>query len=316
MRTTCVFGMNNGQVAMNTDQLQTFVVLARTGSFTKAAAELNLSQPAVSRHIQKLEHELGVPLLDQRRGRIELSEAGERLLTFADEVIEGRRRLMESLGHGPRALEGELRIAASTTPGEFLVPGLVAAFTKRHPRVTTQVLIADSSEVPERLRSRRYDIGFSGVELADKDLYHQEVATDEIVLAVPAKHPFAGRASVELRELAGQPFVMREPGSGTFMSFQSALRGMGAEMPPYRTVMVLSTTTAVVSAVASGFGLGLVSLMALDARGPGGPVAVRIEGIPLRRCLYLVLERERALPPAPSAFCTWVMFQTGNGDRR
>src|SRR5579863_3906029 len=134
--------MNNEGVAMNTDQLQTFVVLARTGSFTKAAAELNLSQPAVSRHIQKLEHELGVPLLDQRRGRIELSEAGERLLTFADEVIEGRRRLMESLGAGPRALEGELRIAASTTPGEFLVPGLVAAFTKRHPRVTTQVLIA------------------------------------------------------------------------------------------------------------------------------------------------------------------------------
>src|SRR6266542_3392775 len=113
--------------------MQTFVVLARCGSFTGAAAELNLSQPAVSRQVQKLEAELGHALLSRRRGRIELSDAGERFRAYA-EVVVGHERLLEDLAGWPSRLAGDLRIVASTTPGEFLVPGLVAAFTADNPR--------------------------------------------------------------------------------------------------------------------------------------------------------------------------------------
>ena len=294
---------------MNLDQLETFLVLARCGSFTRAAAELHLSQPAVSRHIQKLEQELSVSLLTRRRGRIELSEAGERVRSYAEDVVGGHRRLVADLGDHPSRLAGDLRIVASTTPGEFLVPGLVSAFTASHPRVAPRIQIADSTEVVAQLRSRRADVGFSGVKLPGRDLVHRPIATDEIVLAVPPLHSFASRDSVELSELAGQPFLTRESGSGTHLSFLALLAEQGLELPPYRPVMVLSNTAAIVSAVSRGYGIGLVSCLALKGRGPGGPVAVRIAGLALTRRLYLVVEKDRPLPPPAASFADWVPSQ-------
>jgi DNA-binding transcriptional LysR family regulator len=294
---------------LNLDQLETFRVLVRCGSFTRAAAELRLSQPAVSRHIQKLEQELGVTLLTRRRGRIELSQAGERVRSYAEDVAGGYDRLVADLGKQPSRLAGELRIVASTTPGEFLVPGLVSAFTASHPRVAPRIQIADSAEVVAQLRLRKADVGFSGAKLPGRDLVHRHIATDEIVLAVPPLHSFAARASVELSELGGQPFLTRESGSGTHLSFLALLAEHGLEVPPYRSVMVLSNTAAIVSAVGSGYGIGLVSCLALQGRGPGGPVAVRIAGLTLTRSLYLVVEKDRPLPPAAASFADWVPGQ-------
>jgi DNA-binding transcriptional LysR family regulator len=294
---------------LNLDQLQTFLVLARCGSFTRAAAELHLSQPAVTRHIQKLEQGLGVTLLASRRGRIELSPAGERVRSYAEEVVGGHVRLLADLAEQPSRLAGELRIVASTTPGEFLVPGLVSAFTTSHPRVSPRIQIADSTEVVAQLRSRNADVGFSGVKLPGRDLVHRHIATDEIVLAVPPLHPFSSRTSVELSELAGQPFLTRESGSGTHLSFLALLAEHGLEVPPYRSVMVLSNTAAIVSAVGNGYGIGFVSCLALQGRGPGGPVAVRIAGLTLTRSLYLVVEKDRPLPPPAATFAGWVPSQ-------
>jgi DNA-binding transcriptional LysR family regulator len=294
---------------LNLDQLETFLVLARCGSFTRAAAELHLSQPAVSRHIQKLEQRLGTTLLTRRRGRIELSQAGERVRSYAEEVAGGYVRLVADLGQQPSRLTGELRIVASTTPGEFLVPGLVSAFTASHPRVSPRIQIADSTDVVAQLRLRKADVGFSGVKLPGRDLVHRHIATDEIVLAVPPLHPFASRASVELSELAGQPFLTRESGSGTHLSFLALLAEHGLEVPPYRSVMVLSNTAAIVSAVGNGYGIGLVTCLALQGRGPGGPVAVRIAGLTLSRSLYLVVEKDRPLPPPAASFADWVTSQ-------
>ncbi|MCW3036161.1 MAG: transcriptional regulator, LysR family [Actinobacteria bacterium] len=298
---------------MNLDQLQTFLLLARCGSFTRAAAELHLSQPAVSRHIQKLERELGVTLLTRRRGRVELSPAGERVRSYAEEVVGGHVRLLADLAEQPSRLAGELRIVASTTPGEFLVPGLVSAFTTSHPRVSPRIQIADSTEVVAQLRSRNADVGFSGVKLPGRDLVHRPIATDEIVLAVPPLHPFASRTSVELSELAGQPFLTRESGSGTHLSFLALLAEHGLEVPPYRPVMVLSNTAAIVSAVGNGYGIGFVSCLALRGRGPEGPVAVRIAGLTLTRSLYLVVEKDRPLPPPAASFAGWVPSQETPG---
>jgi DNA-binding transcriptional LysR family regulator len=294
---------------MNLDQLQTFVILARCGSFTRAAAELHLSQPAVSRHIQKLEQELEVTLLRRRRGRVELSPAGERLRSYAEEVVGGHERLVADLSEKPSRLAGELRIVASTTPGEFLVPGLVSAFTAIHPGVSPRIQIADSTEVVSQLRARKADVGFSGVKVPGRDLVHRGIATDEIVLAVPHDHSFASRASIELSELTGQAFLMRESGSGTHLSFLALLAEQGLEVPPYRPVMVLSNTAAIVSAVGNGYGLGLVSCLALQGRGPEGPVAVRIAGLVLTRSLYLVVEKDRPLPPPAARFADWVPSQ-------
>ncbi|GAC1368415.1 MAG: selenium metabolism-associated LysR family transcriptional regulator [Actinomycetota bacterium] len=296
---------------MNLDQLETFLALIRCGSFTRAAEELAMTQPAVSRHIQRLEEDLGVCLLTQRRGHIELSAAGERLREYADEVVAGYQRLQEVLRHEASPLIGTLNITASSAPGEFVVPGLVAGFTALHPQVAPRILMADSSEVAAQLRDRRCDVGFCGVEAPGRDLHHQEIGTDEIVLAVPSGHPFGKRPSIEVRELAGQPFLAREAGSGTHQTFLAALAELGLELPAYRTVMVLGSTQAIISAVQGGYGMGLVSSLALEGRGHGGPIGVRVSDLALRRSLHMVVERDRPLGPVPAAFVTWVLLCRG-----
>lgn len=292
---------------MDLAQLQSFVAVARRRSFTLAAQELDLTQPGVSRQVQKLEQELGVALLDRRHGGVELTPEGHRFRAYAEDALDRYERLRREL-QSVDAVSGELLIAASTTPGEFLVPGLVARFTALHPNVRPRVFIADSAEVLTELTERRWDLGFVGVHLPRRGLSYDVVAEDEVVLAVPAGHPFAARATVELAELEGQPFIEREGGSGTMLSVRAAVAKHGLELPAWRVAMVLNTTQAVVSAVQSGYGLGLVSSLALADRPAGRIALVRLAELSLRRPLYLVQEQRRPLPPVAAAFTAWVRY--------
>lgn len=294
---------------MDLTWLETFLQVAKHGSFTRASEDLHLTQPGVSRQVQKLERELGVLLFERREGAVHLTAAGERLRTYAEDVLERRRRLLVELQGETTTLSGELRIAASTTPGEFLVPGLVARFTEQYPEVRPQVFITDSSMVVEELVARRWDVGFVGAKLTRRGLRYYPVGEDEVVLATPPDHPFAARSEVALPELEGQPFVEREGGSGTLRTVHQALAERGLSLPPHRTVMVLGTTQAVVSAVENGYGIGWVSSLALEHRGPGRVAVVRLAGVSLRRVLYLIHETRRPLPPVAAAFVNWARKQ-------
>ena len=154
-------------------------------------------------------------------------------------------------------LEGDLRIGASSTPGEFLVPQWVAAFVAHHPGVRPEIAIADTGIVEDAVRAHRYDLGFVGACLQGRGLEYTVVADDEVVLAVPADHPFAARGAVTLDELAGQPFLVREGGSGTAASVVRLLAERGLQLPAHRTVMVLGSTQAIVSGRRTGVRTGL-----------------------------------------------------------
>jgi DNA-binding transcriptional LysR family regulator len=291
-------------------QLETFVAVARELSFTRAAESVHLTQPGVSRQIQRIEQELEVALVGRRRGGIELTPAGERFRAWASEVLQSHRQLVKELRASTEGLTGELRIAASTTPGDFLVPWLAAGFAAGHPGVHPRVVIANSMEVLEELRHGRCEVAFTGMKVPGRDLTFHPVADDEVVLAVPDHHPFAARGEVALAELAGQPFLEREPDSGTFQTFLAAVSERGLALPAWRAVMVLSSGQAVVSGVQSGHGLGLVSSLALQDRSPERVVAVRLAGLPLRRRLYLVTDKGRTLPRPATAFVAWVLEVT------
>ena len=292
---------------MDLAELESFVAVARFSSFTRAAEERHLTQPGVSRQVQKLERELGVVLVERRRGAVELTEEGRHFRAYAEEALERHRRVLWELRQKAGALAGELHIAASSTPGEFLVPDLVARFTTEHPEVHTQVFTANSAEVVAELRERRWDLGFVGARLSGGDLQYDVIAEDEVVLAVPAGHPLAERNEVKLAELRGQPFLEREGGSGTLLSVRAALAERGQRLPQYRVVMVLNSTQAVLSAVQSGYGMGFVSSLALKGRWNYKLSRVRLAGLPLRRSLYLVRERRRLLSPVATAFANWVV---------
>ncbi|MBI3973460.1 MAG: LysR family transcriptional regulator [Chloroflexi bacterium] len=294
---------------MSDVELDGFLIVAQRGSITLAAQELGLTQSGLSRQLQRLERRLGILLFERTRGGVRLTPAGERYRAYAEDVVTRRRRLLEELRGEATAtpLGGELRIAASTTPGEFLVPRLVAEFTARYPGVRPVVFTTDSRAVIDCVAERQWDIGFVGAQLAAKGVRFDPVATDEVVLAVPAGHPLAQHAAVPLEALAGQDFVEREGGSGTLLSVRQALAARGLTLPPYRVRMTLSTTHAIVSAVRSGYGIGFVSSLALAEPLDRRVVAVRLAGVPLERRLYLVRHARDVLPAQARRFVEFAL---------
>lgn len=290
--------------------LRSFVSVVQLGQFTLAAKEIGITQPGVTRHVQKLERAFGIPLIERLGGGIILTESGREVFSYAEKALMNFDRLLVEVNNANGVLFGDLRIAASSTPGEFLVPNWINQFSLLHPGVRPHVFIADSQDVLEELREGRWDLGFVGVRphgRALQALQYDIVSEDSVILAVPFGHPFAKRKEVRLAELEGQPFVEREGGSGTQLSVRSALDHRKLRLPNYRVAMVLSTTQAVVSAVQSGYGLGLVSSLALESRDPNRVVRVRVKELPSRRQIFLVRERGRALPPLVKSFATWVL---------
>jgi DNA-binding transcriptional LysR family regulator len=292
---------------MDTWILEAVLLVADRGSFTIAAQELGISQPGLSRQIQKLERSLGVPLFVRAHDGVRLTAAGQRYCAFAREVMARHHQFLHEVRDLDGEVAGELRIAASTTPAEFVVPRLVADFTTRYPQVKATVFTTDSGGVVDELLSGRSEVGFIGARLARHRLRFNPVAEDEVVLAVPAYHPFAGRREVALDELADQRVVEREGGSGTLLSVRRALAERGLTLPTYRVSMTLTTTQAIVSAVRAGYGVGFVSSLAVAEQTDGRVVGVRLAGLALHRRLYLVRRKSHALPPVVRLFADFVL---------
>lgn len=295
---------------MNLDHLRAITQVADSGSITEAASDLGMTQSGVSRQIQRVEQELGVRLFDRDHGRARLTAAGERFRIFADDTLKEYDELLREIRDNiPPQLSGALRISASTAPGESLVGDLVARFVQNHPLINPRVLISDTAMVIDDLRERRSDVGFTGLVDDDSRLHYQPITDDEIVLAVPRKHRFAGRGEVQLSEIAGEPFLDREVGSGTLRTVRAMVTARGMQMPPYKVVMELSTTHAIVSAVARGIGLGWVSKQAIEGRDLSQIATVRVTDLPLNRSLYIVHDARRSLPPVACTFIEWAISE-------
>ena len=172
---------------MDLGALRSFVAVCRSGSFHEAARERHVSQPGVSRHVQRLEEEVGVALLVRNRKRVVPTAAGSRLFTYAMDTIAAHDRIIESLARDDAAVEGELRIAASTAPGEYLLPGLLSQFTEIYPRVRPRVAVTDSASAIAQVAEGHSDLGFTGMRGGGPSLEWTVVAEDELVLAVPRK---------------------------------------------------------------------------------------------------------------------------------
>ena len=294
---------------MDLDQIQSFLAVAQRHSFTQAARERGLTQPGISRQVQKLERALGVTLVDRRSNALTLTPAGERFLRFAEDLVAAHARLLGDLRATPASLEGHLRIIASTTPGAFVVPGLVARFCEQFPRVQTEIAITDSAAVLGAVQDGRWEVGFTGGSVSDSSLHAADVAADEILLAVPAGHPFAQRGKVSLADLANVAFLDREEGSGTFQSVRSALAKEHLALPSRRVVMVLSSCQAIVTAVRRGLGVGFVSSLALADANAAEVVGIRLSEVSIRRRLLLVCRKRQSLLPASAAFVRFVEEQ-------
>lgn len=288
---------------MDLGELEAFRATVEEGSFTAAAHRLGVSQPALSRRVHRLETELGATLLTRHRARVGLTPAGERVLGFATETLHRYEAVCDELAGA--GLTGSLRIVASTTPGEHLVPELVARFLDAHPGVSAEVSVADSAAVAEQVLERARDVGFSGRRADDARLTHVPVARDEVVLAAPVSHPLAARDAIPIEALEGQRLIQREEGSGTQRTFVETLAARGLALPLPAASVSLGSTHAVLSAVDAGLGIGLVSMRSLAHHQSDCVTAVRLEGVPVWRDLFMVYETARSRPPHHDAFLSF-----------
>ncbi|MCL2678990.1 MAG: LysR family transcriptional regulator [Dehalococcoidia bacterium] len=280
---------------MNLDYLKTYLELAKLGSFSAVAKKFSVSQPAISFQIQKLEHDLGLRLINRNHKKFSLTEAGRRLLEFAKAVDGEETSLLRDLGHLRAEVGGELSIAASTTPGEYILPPLLGEFLNRNPAVTAGVAVVDSTAVISGVKEGAYEVGFCGtVPPKGQGLESFRIAEDEIVLVVSPAHPFARRKQVDFVELAEEPLIVREPTSGTQKSIEVLLSEAGLNTGSLRSRLVLGSSHAILSAVEAHAGIAFVSGLAARKSLELGTVRqLTVREIRLKRDFFCIFYTER-----------------------
>ncbi len=279
---------------MDISHIRTVLEIIKHGSFSEAAAALNISQPAVSLHVQRLERELGARLLDRGGSRVRLTPHGEAFLRHAERIADADAEMREDIARLAHDLTGSLRLAASTIPGEFLLPGLLADFTALHPNVTATLSVSDTEAVISELESGTRDVGFTGAPSRRSSLMQKPIYKDTLVLVVPAGHPFANRTAISIDELAGQRLIARESGSGTMASIQRILADSGVDAHRWMPSVVLGSTQAVINGVEAGMGVSFVSALATRRGEKAGTIAtVALDGVTLERDLFMVYQEDR-----------------------
>ena len=272
---------------MSDFRLRVFAAVARHLSFTKAGQELYISQPAVTKHIRELEAQYGQRLLTRSGNRVTLTDAGRLLHAHADAVATAQQQLDDQLLalRDPDEATGRLRLGASTTLSQYVLPGLLPAFQARYPRVQLTLLNANSGRVAEALLSGELDLAFVEGRTKSRDLHYEPLLPDELVAvrrATPAGPPLA---PLPLAEALAHPLVLRERGSGTLEILEFALRAQQIKLNSLPVAIYLDNTEAIKGYLeAAPAALGFVSRRALARELAAGLLEiVPVDGLHLPR---------------------------------
>ena len=269
-------------------QLQIFAAIARHGSVSAAAAEVSLTQSAASTALAELERQTGKRLFDRIGKSLRLNEQGRSLLPKTVELLD-RAAEIDDLLLGHEAI-GNLNVGATLTIGNYLATLIVAEFLQRHPQARVRLEVRNTSTLLAALASHEVDLG-----LVEGDCHHPELEVvpwidDELVVFCAPGHALAGRKA-SLPKLLAEPWILREPGSGTRDTFDHAFRH---HLPQLSVRLELEHTEAIKRAVESGLGLGCISRLALrDAFRRGSLMEVRTPTLDLRRTFNFVWHREK-----------------------
>jgi DNA-binding transcriptional LysR family regulator len=280
--------------------LRSFLAVLDSGGFTKAAKKLRMSQPAISTHIIELEKNLGVEVFEKFGSRTRLSPSGEAIVGEARAIIQGVRNLRVMAQESETGVGGALTVGASTTPGNYVLPRLLAQFERLYPAVRSKLVIGNSTRILDRLTANEADLGAVGINPHSDDFIARPLCDDEIVIFVPAGHPLARRrGEVPVSDLVGQRFILRESDSAT----RRLTEGWLADRKIAPTVMELGCPETVKRSVAAGLGLGILTKFAISPdAGERGFAVLRVAGFPIRRSLYIVHLRRKRLSRTMTAF--------------
>jgi LysR family transcriptional regulator, transcriptional activator of the cysJI operon len=292
-------------------KLRVFATVAEYEHYSRAADVLRISQPALSVHVRDLERHFGVALFERAGRNVRLTDAGRVVHGYARRLLALASELDEVVADLRGLRAGQLRLGASTTIGEYILPAILGAFRRRYPGVGVAVEIANTGRVADRLRHGELHLALLGEPLTDPELLLEPYRDDALSLIVPPGHPWARRV-IAPEQLAGVQLVAREAGSATRDVAEAALATLGVRPP---IALELGGTEAVKGAVAAGLGVAFVSACAVAPELAAGRLAeATVRGLTIRRQFQVARRRGRRLTAPEEAFLAFLRAER-EGDR-
>ena len=279
---------------MNLKQLEAFVKIADTGSFSQAAKELFLTQPTISAHISSLEKELNSRLFVRNTKEVHLSENGSVLYNYAKQMLVLQKRIEDTFALNDEKEQQCITIAASTIPAQYLLPEILVAFNEKYPEQQFKVVETDSAKVVEQVMNHTADVGFTGTALDKKVCKHIPFYQDELVVIAPNTEKYIALQKTEKDAtwLVDEKLIMREEGSGTRKEAEKLLKKIGLNASKLNVIATMENPEAIKKAVASGMGVSVISkLAAEEALNNGSLLVLPLTADGTKRDINVVYDR-------------------------
>jgi len=290
---------------MDMKQLEAFVYVVETCSFSKAGELLHLTQPTISSHILSLERELNIKLIVRTTKETYPSEAGKLLYNYAKEILIMRENAVQAIRMFSQEMRGTITVAASTIPGQYYLPKILQSFREKYPDIKFNIQMTDSTDVVDRITTRTAEVGFSGTEIDAPKCIYREFADDKLVVITPNEERFrkyVGKG-FPIRQLRQEPFISRESGSGTRRETEAFLKELGIQAADLKTAVEVRSTESIIKMVSEGMGVAVLSKSACeDYQQFGKVLAFDFDNITLRRKLYIIKHKNSILSPIAQVF--------------
>ena len=288
---------------MNLKQLEVFLAVAESGSFSKGADATFITQSTVSQHISALETEFGVKLLDRTGKGALLTEGGKVLLQHAHQVLADARLITTAMNRFKGVEHTTLTIGGSNIPSDHMLPEALALLLHRFPTLTVTMLQGDSQDILRKLSREEIEIGIVGNRFEEEGFIFTPIGHDEIRLVVDRHHRWKGRAAINIEELQEENYILREPGSGTGKTVKETLSKAGIDVATLQVKAYLGSNEAIKHAVASGLGASFISRISMKREIARKELAaLRINGVDMSRSFYMAQRAGRELSPTACAF--------------
>lgn len=285
-------------------QLKVFETVARLLSFSRAAEELHLTQPAVSTQVKKLEEHAGLSLFEQLGKKIYLTPAGSELLQFSRVIIQQFQEAEAAMTQFKGISGGKLNVAVISA-GDYFFPRLLVEFASRHTGVTLNLGVYNREELLAQLADNQTDIAVVVRPPLDLDTVNEPFAPHPYVIVAAPTHPLVGRKRIPISTVIREPFVVREKGSDTWHSMEE---GFGAHIHRLNVAMEIKSTETIKQAVVAGMGITFLSAHTISLELQAGTLAVLdVVGFPLMLNWYVVHRKNKRLPPVAQAFKSFLM---------
>lgn len=285
-------------------QLKLFEVVARHGSFTRAAEELFITQPTVSMQVKQLTKAVGLPLFEQIGKRLYLTDAGRELLATCREIFDRLDAFEMSVADFKGLKQGRLRLSAVTTT-KYFVPRMLGPFCKLYPGIDVEFKATNHERLMARLSENLDDLYILSQLPEHMDISYHPFMENPLVVLAPIDHPLAQEKNISLQRLRGEPFIMREPGSGTRSSVQKLFDEHGVQV---RVRLELGSNEAIKQAIAGGLGISILSRHTLGPEGTTNELAILdVEGFPILRHWYVVYLAGKQLSVVANTFFQYLL---------